>query len=73
MATITTVVNVTISWSENSLVVIRGKVQMGHVTANYEKYTSTVYVENNLKDLISELIERYGLNLTINIQDGRND
>lgn len=67
------VVNVTISWSENSLVVVRGKVLMGHVTANYEKYSSTAYVEQNLKDLFSELIERYGLNLTINIQDERND
>lgn len=67
------IVNITINMSQNDLVVVRGNVLMGHVTSSYEKYSAKTYVEANLKELVSELIDRYGLNLTINIQDGRND
>lgn len=66
-------VDIKISRTENDLIVVRANVLMGHVTANYEKYSSTAYVEQNLKDLFSELIERYGLNLSINIHDERVD
>lgn len=67
------VVNITINRTENCLIVVRAKVQMNHIVANYEKYSSTEYIEENIKAIFNDLIARYGLNMTINIQDGRND